>query len=193
MNLDLIIVVTYSYALGSIPFGLIITKIFLKEDVRDIGSGNIGATNVLRTGNKFLAALTLFFDVLKGYLSIYLSLIYFSDLVYLAALISLLGHIFPVWLNFRGGKGVAIYLGIVLGLSFKLALVFGLTWLVVLFFFRYSSVSSIFASLIVFVYSLTLNNFYTSIYLFMASVIIFYTHKENIVRLTNRTENKIKF
>ena len=193
MNLDLIIVVTYSYALGSIPFGLIITKIFLKEDVRDIGSGNIGATNVLRTGNKFLAALTLFFDVLKGYLSIYLSLIYFSDLVYLAALISLLGHIFPVWLNFRGGKGVAIYLGIVLGLSFKLALVFGLTWLVVLFFFRYSSVSSIFASLIVFVYSLTLNNFYTSIYLFIASVIIFYTHKENIVRLTNRTENKIKF
>ena len=193
MNLDLIIVVTYSYALGSIPFGLIITKIFLKEDVRDIGSGNIGATNVLRTGNKFLAALTLFFDVLKGYLSIYLSLIYFSDLVYLAALISLLGHIFPVWLNFRGGKGVAIYLGIVLGLSFKLALVFGLTWLVVLFFFRYSSVSSIFSSLIVFVYSLTLNNFYTSIYLFMASVIIFYTHKENIVRLTNRTENKIKF
>ena len=193
MNLDLIIVVTYSYALGSIPFGLIITKIFLKEDVRDIGSGNIGATNVLRTGNKFLAALTLFFDVLKGYLSIYLSLIYFSDLVYLAALISLLGHIFPVWLNFRGGKGVAIYLGIVLGLSFKLALVFGLTWLFVLFFFRYSSVSSIFSSLIVFVYSLTLNNFYTSIYLFMASVIIFYTHKENIVRLTNRTENKIKF
>jgi len=193
VNLDLIIVVTYSYALGSIPFGLIITKIFLKEDVRDIGSGNIGATNVLRTGNKFLAALTLFFDVLKGYLSIYLSLIYFSDLVYLAALISLLGHIFPVWLNFRGGKGVAIYLGIVLGLSFKLALVFGLTWLVVLFFFRYSSVSSIFASLIVFVYSLTLNNFYTSIYLFIASVIIFYTHKENIVRLTNRTENKIKF
>ena len=193
MNLDLIIVVTYSYALGSIPFGLIITKIFLKEDVRDIGSGNIGATNVLRTGNKFLAALTLFFDVLKGYLSIYLSLIYFSDLVYLAALISLLGHIFPVWLNFRGGKGVAIYLGIVLGLSFKLALVFGLTWLVVLFFFRYSSVSSIFSSLIVFVYSLTLNNFYTSIYLFMASVIIFYTHKENIVRLTNKTENKIKF
>ena len=193
MNLDLIIVVTYSYALGSIPFGLIITKIFLKEDVRDIGSGNIGATNVLRTGNKFLAALTLFFDVLKGYLSIYLSLIYFSDLVYLAALISLLGHIFPVWLNFRGGKGVAIYLGIVLGLSFKLALVFGLTWLVVLFFFRYSSVSSIFSSLIVFVYSLTLNNFYTSIYLFIASVIIFYTHKENIVRLTNRTENKIKF
>ena len=193
MNLDLIIVVTYSYALGSIPFGLIITKIFLKEDVRDIGSGNIGATNVLRTGKKFLAALTLFFDVLKGFLSIYLSLIYFSDLVYLAALISLLGHIFPVWLKFRGGKGVAIYLGIVLGLSFKLALVFGLTWLVVLFFFKYSSVSSIFSSLIVFVYSLTLNNFYTSIYLFMASVIIFYTHKENIVRLTNKTENKIKF
>ena len=193
MNLDLIIVVTYSYALGSIPFGLIITKIFLKEDVRDIGSGNIGATNVLRTGKKFLAALTLFFDVLKGFLSIYLSLIYFSDLVYLAALISLLGHIFPVWLKFRGGKGVAIYLGIVLGLSFKIALVFGLTWLVVLFFFKYSSVSSIFSSLIVFVYSLTLNNFYTSIYLFMASVIIFYTHKENIVRLTNKTENKIKF
>jgi glycerol-3-phosphate acyltransferase PlsY len=179
--------------LGSIPFGLIITKIFLKEDVRNIGSGNIGATNVLRTGNKLLAALTLVFDVFKGYISIYLSTTYFSDLIYLAALSCFVGHIFPIWLKFKGGKGVATYLGIILAFSFEFAVIFSLTWLIILFIFRYSSLSSISSALLIFLYSLFLNNFPLSLYLFLVFIIILFTHKENIIRLIGKTENKIKF
>ena len=193
MNLDLIIVFLYAYLIGSMPFGLIITKLFLKKDVRNIGSGNIGATNVLRTGNKFLAALTLFFDILKGYISIYISFIYFHDLIYLAALACFVGHIFPVWLNFNGGKGVATYLGIILALSYKFAIIFGVSWLTISFLFKYSSLSSIFSTLLIFLYSLMLNNYFLSFYFFIVFIIILYTHRENIIRLKNKTETKIKF
>ena len=148
MNFNLFIVFFYSYLLGSIPFGLIITKLFLKKDIRKIGSGNIGATNVLRTGKKYLAALTLLLDVLKGFTAIFLTVRYYNDLIYFAGLICFIGHIFPIWLKFKGGKGVATYLGIILALSFKLAVVFGFVWLTILFFFRYSSLSSIFAAVI---------------------------------------------
>ena len=117
MDINLIIVTVYSYFLGSIPFGFILTKIFLKQDIRETGSGNIGATNVLRTGNKFLAILTLVLDFLKGYMTIIITLKYFNDLILLSALICLLGHIFSIWLKFKGGKGVATYLGILLALS----------------------------------------------------------------------------
>ena len=113
INLDILLVFIYSYLIGSIPFGLIITKIFLKQDIRNIGSGNIGTTNVLRTGKKSLAIATLLFDASKGYASVIISLIYFNDLVFLSALICFIGHIFPIWLNFKGGKGVAVYLGII--------------------------------------------------------------------------------
>ena len=123
MNLDIIYVFAYSYFLGSIPFGLIITKIFLGKDIRDIGSGNIGTTNVLRTGKKTLAAATLLFDILKGYLAIIITYKYFNDLVFLSALMCFIGHIFPVWLKFKGGKGVATYLGIILGISLMLSLI----------------------------------------------------------------------
>ena len=122
MNLEIIIVLFYSYFLGSIPFGLIITKIFLKQDIRNIGSGNIGSTNVLRTGNKSLAIATLLFDILKGYFSVLITLKFFNELIYFSALICFIGHIFPVWLKFKGGKGVATYLGIIFGLSFKFEL-----------------------------------------------------------------------
>ena len=193
MNLDLIIVFLYAYLIGSMPFGLIITKLFLKKDVRNIGSGNIGATNVLRTGNKFLAALTLFFDILKGYISIYISFIYFHDLIYLAALACFVGHIFPVWLNFNGGKGVATYLGIILALSYKFAIIFGVSWLTISCLFKYSSLSSIFSTLLIFLYSLMLNNYFLSFYFFIVFIIILYTHRENIIRLKNKTETKIKF
>jgi len=189
---DILTVFLYSYLLGSIPFGLIIIKLFLKKDVRNIGSGNIGATNVLRTGNRFLAALTLLFDILKGYISILIALAYFSEFVYLAALICFVGHIFPVWLKFKGGKGVATYLGIILGLSFELAIIFVLVWLFFLIVFKYSSFSSMLATLSVFLYSLFLNNYYMSACLFIVLIIIIYTHKENIIRLKNKTENKIK-
>ena len=193
MNSDLIFIIFYSYLLGSIPFGLIITKIFLKKDVRKIGSGNIGATNVLRTGNKSLAFLTLFFDILKGYICIYITLINFSEFTQLAALICFIGHIFPIWLRFKGGKGVATYLGIITALSFNFGIIFSVSWLIVLIFFKYSSLSSILSTLIVFIYSLIIFDINISLLLFIFFVIILYTHKENVIRLKNRTENKIKF
>jgi glycerol-3-phosphate acyltransferase PlsY len=191
MDINLIIVAVYSYLLGSIPFGLVLTKIFLKKDIREIGSGNIGTTNVLRTGKKSLAIATLILDLLKGYFSIVLTFIYFENLISYSALICFIGHIFPVWLKFKGGKGVATYLGVVLALSYKFFLIFGITWLVLSFLFRYASLSSIISSLIVFVYSyFFINNF--SLILFIFFVIIIYTHRENIVRLKNSEESKIK-
>jgi len=191
MDINLIIVAMYSYLLGSIPFGLVLTKIFLKKDIREIGSGNIGTTNVLRTGKKSLAVATLVLDLLKGYFSIVITFIYFENLISYSALICFIGHIFPIWLKFKGGKGVATYLGVILALSYKFFLIFGITWLVLSFLFRYASLSSIISSLIVFVYSyFFINNF--SLILFIFFVIIIYTHRENIVRLKNSEESKIK-
>ena len=191
MDINLIIVAVYSYLLGSIPFGLVLTKIFLKKDIREIGSGNIGTTNVLRTGKKSLAVTTLMLDLLKGYFSIIITFTYFENLISYSALICFIGHIFPVWLKFKGGKGVATYLGVILALSYKFFLIFGITWIVLSFLFRYASLSSIVSSLIVFVYSyFFINNF--SLILFIFFIIIIYTHRENIVRLKNSEESKIK-
>jgi len=192
MNLDIIYVIIYSYFLGAIPFGLIITKIFLGKDIRDIGSGNIGTTNVLRTGKKSLAAATLLFDVLKGYVSVIIAYKYFNELVYLSALICFIGHIFPIWLKFKGGKGVATYLGIILGISFMLGVVFGVAWLIAAVIFRYSSLSSILSSMIICFYSIVVGNEMQNYFLFILFVIIIFTHKENIVRLKNSKESKIK-
>ena len=191
MDINLIIVAMYSYLLGSIPFGLVLTKIFLKKDIREIGSGNIGTTNVLRTGKKSLAVATLLLDLFKGYFSIVITFIYFDNLISYSALICFIGHIFPIWLKFKGGKGVATYLGVILALSYKFFLIFGITWLVLSFLFRYASLSSIISSLIIFVYSyFFINNF--SLILFIFFIIIIYTHRENIVRLKNSEESKIK-
>ena len=191
MDINLIIVAVYSYLLGSIPFGLVLTKIFLRKDIREIGSGNIGTTNVLRTGKKSLAVATLILDLLKGYFSIIITFIYFENLISYSALICFIGHIFPVWLKFKGGKGVATYLGVILALSYKFFLIFGITWLILSFLFRYASLSSILSSLIVFAYSyFFINNF--SLILFIFFVVIIYTHRENIVRLKNSEESKIK-
>ena len=192
INLEIILVLFYSYFLGSIPFGLIITKIFLDQDIRDVGSGNIGTTNVLRTGKKSLAIATLIFDILKGYISVIIALKYFNDLIYFSALICFIAHIFPVWLKFKGGKGVATYLGIILALSFKFGIIFGITWLLISLIFKYSSLSSMVGALIVFIYSMFLNNTTLSIFLFITFIIILYTHRENIVRLKDSKETKIK-
>ena len=153
MDINLIIVAVYSYFLGSIPFGLVLTKIFLKKDIRNIGSGNIGTTNVLRTGKKSLAIATLVLDLLKGYFSVIITLTYFENLTSYSALICLIGHIFPIWLKFKGGKGVAAYLGVILALSYKFFLVFGVSWLILSFLFRFASLSSIVSSLIIFIYA----------------------------------------
>ena len=158
MNIDILLVFVYSYFLGSIPFGLLITKIFLNQDIRNIGSGNIGSTNVLRTGKKSLAVATLLLDGLKGYFSVIISLTYFNDLVFLSALICFIGHIFPVWLKFKGGKGVAVYLGIIIALSFPLAIVFGISWIFIFFIFKYSSLSSMIGSLTVLFYTIIISN-----------------------------------
>lgn len=192
MDINLIIVAIYSYLLGSIPFGLILTKLFLKKDIRDVGSGNIGTTNVLRTGKKSLAATTLLLDLLKGYLSVIITFHYFQDLISYSALLCFVGHIFPIWLKFKGGKGVATYLGVILALSYKFFLIFGIVWLVLTFLFRFASLSSMISTLIIFLYSYFFENNNFSLILFIFFIIILYTHRENIVRLKNSSENKIK-
>ena len=192
MDINLVIVVIYSYLLGSIPFGLVLTKIFLKKDIRTVGSGNIGTTNVLRTGNKFLAIATLSLDLLKGYISVYITIFYFEGLTSLSALICFIGHIFPIWLKFKGGKGVATYLGVILALSYKFFLIFFISWISISLLFRFASLSSMISTLIVFLYAYfyEINN--NILILFIFFVMILFTHKENILRLKSSTENKIK-
>ena len=192
MDINLIIVAVYSYLLGSIPFGLVLTKIFLKKDIREIGSGNIGTTNVLRTGKKSLAVATLVLDLLKGYFSIVITFIYFDNLISYSALICFVGHIFPIWLKFKGGKGVATYLGVILALSNKFFLIFIIAWISLTLLFRFASLSSMISSLIVFLYAYfyEINN--NILVLFIFFVMILFTHKENILRLKSSTENKIK-
>ena len=202
--MDIILISFFSYLSGSIPFGLILTKVFGKIDVRNIGSGNIGATNVLRTGNKFLALMTLLLDIAKGYIPVMLTIIYFPELIAVSALGAFLGHIFSVWLKFKGGKGIATYLGILFALSLQLSILFIFTWLVVSLIFKYSSLSSMFSSLTVLV--VTLFREYTvkiidpkfiyyddlKLILFIFLILIIFTHRKNIINLKNKTEQKIK-
>ncbi len=193
MNSDILTVLFFSYFIGSIPFGLILSKVFLKKDIRKLGSGNIGATNVLRAGTKLLAGLTLFFDVAKGFVVIYFVKQFNSELIFFSGLLCLIGHIFPIWLKFKGGKGVATYLGIVLALSFNLSLVFGLSWIIIFFLSRYSSLASIFGSLNVFLFAFFSDKIVPDFIFFTFFIIIIFTHRENILRLKNKNETKIKF
>ena len=202
--MDIIIVILFSYLSGSIPFGLILTRFIGGQDVRKIGSGNIGATNVLRTGNKYLAATTLILDILKGYAPVVVTQNYFPEYIQLSALLAFLGHIFPFWLKFKGGKGVATYLGILLALSYSLGFLFMFTWVVVSLIFRYSSLSSMFSSLTVLVITFFRENAVKAInpdfifaadiklILFIFFILIIFTHRKNISNLKNRTEQKIK-
>ena len=192
MDINLIIVSAYSYLLGSIPFGLLLTRIFLKKDIRTFGSGNIGTTNVLRTGNKFLAISTLTLDLIKGYISVFITIIYFESFASLSALICFIGHIFPIWLKFKGGKGVATYLGIILALSYKFFFIFSVVWISLSLLFRFASLSSMISTLTVFIYAYYYETNNNTLILFIFFVIILFTHKENILRLKNSTENKIK-
>ena len=202
--MDIILVVFFSYICGTIPFGLILTKIFTGKDIRKIGSGNIGATNVLRTGNKYLALATLLLDVLKGYAPVIITRYFFPEFIQISALLVFLGHVFPFWLKFKGGKGVATYLGILIALSYGLGALFIFTWLVVSLIFKYSSLSSIFASLTVLVVTLFRENavktidpnfvfdYDVKLILFIIFILIIFTHKKNIYNLKNGTEKKIK-
>jgi len=181
--MDVLIVTLYSYILGSIPFGLILTRLAGLGDVRKIGSGNIGATNVLRTGNKFIAALTLLLDGLKGTLSILLTIQYFNELTYYAAVIVFLAHIFPVWLKFKGGKGVATFIGSLLVINFYLSVVFITAWLIMLSIFRISAVSALLGYLVVTVTAFIFFDqkiFFLIFFYFVTSI---FTHRQNIASL----------
>jgi len=141
--MDIFLIGISSYLMGSIPFGFILTKIFLKKDIREIGSGNIGATNALRTGNKVIGYSTLILDILKAVVPVVYVKIFYQDFLYIASLCVFLGHIFPIWLKFKGGKGVATYLGILFAINFYFGIIFILSWLVTFFITKFSSLSSL--------------------------------------------------
>ena len=190
--MEYLIVGIASYLMGSIPFGLILTKIFLKKDIRDIGSGNIGATNVLRTGNKLIGYLTLVLDITKAIVPVIYVKINFPELIYIASLCAFLGHVFPIWLKFKGGKGVATYVGILFSINILLGVVFISCWIITFLISKYSSLSSIIASLSVPIYLLIKGNIGSVIFFIIMFVLIFFTHRENIKRLKNKEESKSK-
>ena len=190
MKVELIIII--SYLLGSIPFGFLLTRIFLKKDIREIGSGNIGATNALRTGNKSIGYATLILDIIKAVIPVIFVKVYFIEYLYIASLSVFLGHVFPVWLKFKGGKGVATYVGILCCIDIYLGVAFGILWFTTFLIFKYSSLSSLIGSL-----SIPIINFFilksdVIFFFIIMFVLIFYNHRENIKRLLNRNESKTK-
>ena len=177
--------------MGSIPFGFILTKLFLKKDIREIGSGNIGATNALRTGNKLIGYATLIFDISKAVIPVIYIKFYYPDYIFIASLSTFLGHVFPVWLKFKGGKGVATYLGILFTINPIYGFIFVTVWITIFLVSRYSSLSSIIASLLIPIYLQIFEDF-NSIFFIIMFVLILYTHKENVKRLQNKEETKTK-
>ena len=190
MNITLVIL--YSYLLGSIPFGLIYAKIAGLGDVRNIGSGNIGATNVLRTGNKQVAAYTLLSDIAKGSIAVLITNKFFSEYSLLSFLIVYLGHIFPVWLKFKGGKGVATFIGGILITNYILGLVFLITWGVIAKIFKISSLSAIIAFIVTLFVTFVFYDFNLTLLMFFFTVFSIYTHRDNIKRIISGDESKIK-
>ena len=188
----LILIIFISYLLGSIPFGYILTKFFVKKDIREIGSGNIGATNALRTGNKSIGYATLFFDIFKAVIPTIFVKIYYHEYLYISSLCVFLGHVFPIWLKFKGGKGVATYIGILFSINIYLGISFALIWFVIFFIFKYSSLSSLISSLFIPIINFVIFKDDANFFFIIMFVLIFYTHRENIKRLLNRTESKTK-
>ncbi len=181
-----------SYLMGSIPFGFILTKTFLKKDIREIGSGNIGATNALRTGNKLIGYTTLILDIIKAVIPVMYVKLNHPELIYIASLCAFLGHVFPVWLKFKGGKGVATYVGILFAINIFLGFIFCGSWLIIFLLSRYSSLSSLIGSLTIPVYIFFYEQISATFFFGIMFVLIFYTHRENIKRLKNKEESKTK-
>lgn len=180
------------YALGSIPFGLLLTRMAGTQDIRSIGSGNIGATNVLRTGRKGLAAATLLGDALKGTVAVLLALAWLGPEAALAAALgAFLGHLFPVWLGFKGGKGVATFLGVTLALAWPAALVFAVVWLSVAFATRYSSLAALVASVATALSAFFLASTPVGVLLSLLAALLWFMHRANISRLLDGTEGRI--
>ena len=193
---NLLLIILF-YLIGSLPFGLILTKLSGFGDIRNIGSGNVGATNVLRTGNKLLAIIVLSLDILKGLIPYLIINIYFNELSLLNKIFlchfAVIGHIYPIWLKFKGGKGVATYIGFLFGLNPYIAISFLLIWLVVAYMSKYSSLGSLVGIFVAPAYFIFINfNFNISIFFIYLSFVIVIKHKENIKRLINKTESKIK-
>ena len=193
---NLLLIILF-YLIGSLPFALILTKLSGFGDIRNIGSGNVGATNVLRTGNKLLAIIVLSLDILKGLIPYLIMHIYFNELSLLNKIFlchfAVIGHIYPIWLKFKGGKGVATYIGFLFGLNPYIAISFLLIWLVVAYMTKYSSLGSLVGIFVAPAYFIFINfNFNISIFFIYLSFVIVIKHKENIKRLINKTESKIK-
>ena len=193
---NLLLIILF-YLIGSLPFALILTKLSGFGDIRKIGSGNVGATNVLRTGNKLLAIVVLSLDILKGLIPYLIINIYFNELSLLNKIFlchfAVIGHIYPIWLKFKGGKGVATYIGFLFGLSPYIAISFLLVWLVVAYISKYSSLGSLVGIFVAPTYFIFINfNFDISIFFIYLTFVIVIKHKENIKRLINKTESKIK-
>ena len=190
--MEYLIVGITSYLMGSIPFGFILTKIFLKKDIREIGSGNIGATNALRTGNKLVGYSTLILDIVKAIIPVIYVKMNYPELIYTASLCAFLGHVFPIWLKLKGGKGVATYVGILFSINILLGLIFVVSWGLVFLILRYSSLSSIVGSLSIPLYLFVTNEKSSVIFFITMFVLIFFTHRKNIIRLKNKEESKTK-
>lgn len=194
MSLELLLLaaLAFGYLCGSVPFGLILTKMAGTQDLRSIGSGNIGATNVLRTGNKGLAAATLIGDMLKGTVAVIVAgYVAGPNAAIAAGLGAFLGHLFPVWLKFKGGKGVATYIGVLLGLFWPAALAFCGIWLAVAFIFRYSSLAALVASAIIPLMLYFSQHAALALLFAVLTVMLWIMHRENVKRLLNGTEGKI--
>ena len=190
--MELFIISLLSYLIGSIPFGFLLTKIFLNKDIRNIGSGNIGATNALRTGNKKIGFSTLILDILKAAITIIFVKFNYSEFIFISSLCVFLGHVFPIWLKFKGGKGVATYVGILFSINLTYGLIFITIWLIVFFIFKYSSLSSMIASLSIPLYLFIFLNSLNLFFFLIMLILIFFTHRENIKRLINKEESKTK-
>ncbi len=190
--MDIFLIGIVSYLMGSIPFGFILTKIFLKKDIREIGSGNIGATNALRTGNKTIGYSTLVLDIFKAVTPVIYVKFFYEDFLYIASLCAFLGHVFPIWLKFKGGKGVATYLGILFAINIYFGIVFIISWFVTFFISKFSSLSSLVGAASIPIYLLILTEIDQVIFFTIMFVLIFFTHRENIKRLKNKEETKTK-
>ena len=190
--MDIFLIGIISYLMGSIPFGFILTKIFLKKDIREIGSGNIGATNALRTGNKTIGYSTLVLDILKAVAPVISVKIFYQDFLYIASLCAFLGHVFPIWLKFKGGKGVATYVGILFAINIYFGIIFAISWFITFFVSKYSSLSSLVGAASIPIYLLILTQIDQGIFFTIMFVLIFFTHRENIKRLKNKEETKTK-
>ena len=190
--MEIFIICLYSYLLGSVPFGLIYSKIAGLGDIRNIGSGNIGATNVLRTGNKQVAAYTLLSDIAKGSIAVLITNKFFSEYILFSFLIVYLGHVFPIWLRFKGGKGVATFIGGIIIVDYVLCLVFLTTWALIAKIFKISSLSAIVGFIVTLLTAFVLCDQNLSLLMFFFTVFSIYTHRENIKRIISGKESKIK-